>query len=488
MSTTLPHVDAPAGPVAGSATGDVHVFRGIPYALSPTGEHRFAPPRPPPPWKERRDTSRPAAIAPQAPSRLKSVIGDFGGEQSEDCLSLTVWTPVQPAAPRAVMVWLHGGAYVSGGGALDCYSADELVRKGDVIVVAPNFRVGALGFLYLPGVSAGNFGLLDVALALRWVRDNIAAFGGDPSRVTVFGQSSGGSMVRALMAMPAADGLFQRAILQSAPLGRPDRDPATAAEIGRRFAGFLEVGDNDRAALERVPVSSILTAQGQLARSFAMPLGTNQLPFVPTVDGEVVLPDAAGNWFAACGHEVLVGYNAQELSAFHVIDPAVLAATPQQALASVQQSAGAAGVQAFHAWTEANPGGAAAALLRDFYTDRQFGAPAVAYAKSLTSRGVAAWVYRFDWQARAQLGACHCIELPFVFGNLPQWTGAQMVEGADPYEFAALADKVQRAWAAFARNGSPDHERLPHWPVLGDRQEMMVLDTLPALRPLPLDQ
>jgi para-nitrobenzyl esterase len=484
MSSALLRVDAPAGPVAGSAAGDVHVFRGIPYALSPAGEHRFAPPRPHPAWKDLRDASRPAAIAPQGPSRLKAIIGDFDGEQSEDCLSLTVWAPAQPAAPRAVMVWLHGGAYVSGGGAIDCYSADELVRKGDVVVVAPNFRVGALGFLYLPGVSAGNMGLLDVALALRWVRDNIAAFGGDPSRVTLFGQSSGGSMVRALMAMPSAHGLFQRAILQSAPLGRPDRDPATAAEIGRRFAGFLEVGDSDRAALQRAPVAGILAAQGQLARSFAMPLGTNQLPFVPVVDGDVVLPDATGNWFAAYGHEVLVGYNAQELSAFHAVDPAVLAATPQHALQSLQQSAGEAGVQAFHAWTGANPEGAPAALLRDFYTDRQFGAPAVAYAKALAARGVAAWVYRFDWQARPELGACHCIELPFVFGNLPQWTGAQMVEGADPSEVAALADKVQRAWAAFARNGSPDHERLPHWPMLGGRQEMMVLDTLPALRPL----
>lgn len=484
MSAGQARVDAPCGPVAGRTAGDVHVFQGIPYGLPPTGEHRFAPPRPQPAWKELRDASRPAAIAPQGPSRLKAVLGDFGGEQSEDCLSLTVWAPAQPAAPRAVMVWLHGGAYVSGGGALDCYSADELARKGDVVVVAPNFRVGALGFLYLPGVSAGNFGLLDVELALRWVRDNIAAFGGDPSCVTLFGQSSGGSMVRALMAMPSANGLFRRGILQSAPLGRPDRDPATAADIGRRFAGFLEVGDTDRAALERVPVGKILAAQGQLARSFAMPLGTNQLPFTPVVDGDVVLPDATGNWFAACGHDALLGYNAQELSAFHAIDPAVHAATPQQALESLRQSAGEAGVQAFHAWTDSNPGGQPAALLRDFYTDRQFGAPAIAYAESLAARGVAAWVYRFDWQARPELGACHCIELPFVFGNLAQWGGAQMVEGADPAEVATLADKVQRAWAAFARNGSPDHERLPHWPVLGERQEMMVLGTLPALRPL----
>jgi para-nitrobenzyl esterase len=474
------------GPISGLEDAGVRVFRGIPYARPPLGAARFDPPVPALKWVTQLDCTRVAAIAPQGPSRLKAIIGDSAGRQSEDCLSLTVWAPTQFAEPLPVMVWVHGGAYVSGGGSIDCYTADALVRNGQVIVVAPNFRLGALGFLLLPGVSAGNLGLLDLVLALKWISDNIAAFGGDPSKVTLFGQSSGATLVRALMCMPAADGLFQHAILQSAALGRPDREPAQAAEIGARFADELGLAPDDRAGFVQTSVAELLSAQIRLARSFDVALGTSELPFTPVIDGQVLLPDASGNWFTGQpGRALMVGYTAQEMSAFHAIDPALTDLGVEQVRQSLRRSAGDAGENAYRQWVQAHPEGNPAALLRDFYTERFFGAPSRAYARSKAERGVPCWVYRFDWPSPSGLGASHCIELPFVFGNLPRWDGAQMVAGADPTAFALLSDKVQRAWVAFARHGSPAHERLPHWPALGARQDMMIFDTEPGICPLP---
>lgn len=474
------------GPITGLEDASVRVFRGIPYARPPVGTARFGPPIPAPKWVEELDCTADAAIAPQGPSRLKAIVGDAAGRQSEDCLSLTVWAPSQFAGPLPVMVWVHGGAYVSGGGAIDCYTADALVRNGQVVVVAPNFRLGALGFLFLPGVSAGNLGLLDLVLALEWIRDNIAAFGGDPFQVTLFGQSSGATLVRALMGMPSARGLFQRAVLQSAALGRPDREPEQAVEIGARFAGELGLSADDRAGFLQTTVSDLLSAQVRLARSFDVALGTSELSFTPVVDGQVLQSDATGNWFIdQPGHALMVGYTSQEMSAFYAVDPALKDVGIEQVRQSLRRSAGDDGEHAYRQWLHAHSEGNPAELLRDFYTERLFGAPSRAYARSMAERGVPCWVYRFDSPSPSGLGACHCIELPFVFGNLPCWEGAQMVAGANPTDFSLLSDKVQRAWVAFARHGSPDNERLPHWPALGVRQEMMLFDTVPGVCPLP---
>ena len=454
----------PAGPVQGVQEDDVLVFRGIPYAQPPVGEGRFAPPRPRPAWQAVRDCTRPASIAPQLPSRLRSLIGDVEGVQSEDCLSLTVWAPAcESSSPRAVMVWLHGGAYMTGAGAQACYSGNALARRGDVIVVSPNFRLGALGFLHLPGVSEGNLGLLDIALALQWVQENIAAFGGDPSRVTVFGQSSGASCVRALMSMPAAQGLFQRAVLQSAALGRGDRTPEFATGIGLRYARALGLDPADRQGWIEADVDRLLAAQGQVARSFEMPLGMSQLPFTPVLDGVAVQDEAHYNWFAREGGALIVGFNAQEMTAWHSMDPAVQQATREQALASMTQWLGRSGDDACERLAGAHEGEPPAAALCDFYTDELFGRPSLEFAQRMAVRGVRTWAYRFEWQASGGLQACHCLELPFVFNNLPQWTGASMLKAVDAAAFESVANGMQGSWTAFARNGDPNPEGISVW-------------------------
>ena len=206
-----------AGELRGAYENGIAVFRGVPYAAAPVGELRFSPPQPVPAWQGVRDATQDGPIAPQGRSRLAHVMGDFERPQSEDCLTLNIWTPAADSAKRPVLVWIHGGAFASGAGSLPWYSGERFAANGDVVVVSINYRLGALGFLCLPGVSDGNLGLLDQVAALRFVRDNIAAFGGDPDNVTVVGQSAGAASIAILMTMPPG------------PRPVPARDPAKHA-------------------------------------------------------------------------------------------------------------------------------------------------------------------------------------------------------------------------------------------------------------------
>ncbi|MBI3864220.1 MAG: carboxylesterase family protein, partial [Planctomycetia bacterium] len=248
-----------------------------------------------------RDATRPAAICPQAPSRLSFAMGDLADTQDEDCLTLTVWTPSAGGArrpvPLPVLVWLHGGAYVSGGGALDWYSGARLAREGDLVVVGVNYRLGALGWLHHRDLCAGNLGLLDQHAALEWVRDNIAAFGGDPGNVTLWGQSAGAQSIALLLMRASSRGLFRRAILQSAPLGAAPRlpDDATAAADGMLGELGIETSHEALKRLGQVPVVALLSAQAAVAQRIAAKAGTGGralLPFGPVADGEI-LPASA---------------------------------------------------------------------------------------------------------------------------------------------------------------------------------------------------
>src|SRR5829696_6547352 len=189
------------GTLRGTHEQGVAVFRAVPYAAPPVDTLRFKPPARPAPWTGERDATVDGPIAPQGPSRLRAAMGDFSYPQSDDCLTLTIWTPSPDAARRPVLVWLHGGAFISGAGSLPWYSGATMARRGDVVVVGVNYRLGALGFMHLPGVSLPNLGLLDQFAALEWVSRNIAAFGGDPDNITIAGQSAGGFSVLAMLAL-----------------------------------------------------------------------------------------------------------------------------------------------------------------------------------------------------------------------------------------------------------------------------------------------
>ncbi|OZI51996.1 carboxylesterase/lipase family protein [Bordetella genomosp. 5] len=411
-----------AGTVNGQRRGGVCRFDAIPYAAPPVGPLRWAPPQPAA-WQGTLDATRPGPVAPQMPSRLREAMGDFDAAQSEDCLHLTVWAPAPDGARRPVVVWLHGGAWQSGGGALPWYDGAPLATAGDVVVVGVNYRLAALGWLCLPGRTA-NVGLLDQEAALDWVIANIDAFGGDPARITVMGQSAGASSICAMLTRAPR---FDRAILQSAALGRGFRGADQAEAIAHAIMRACGVSDLD--ALRDVPVAALLHAQqdaGVLAALDAE--GAHRSLFGPVADGAVLPQDMHAALDAAAGlADVLVSYTRDEMAAF----PGMGRDGPGQALG-----------------------------------ESIFGAPARAWAANAARLGRQAWLARFDVAPTERFGACHCIDLPFVFGTLPAYTGAPMLAGLDPREARALADRTQRAWLAFIRGEAPDWPAAPHQQLL----------------------
>ncbi len=462
---------------------DLWSFSGIPYARAPVGALRWRPPLEADDWSEIRDASTFGPIAPQtaAVPGITSPSDPSSSEpHSEDCLSLNVWTPELPGSPsvepghgRPVMVFIHGGGFTSGSGSVFLYRGGALVRNGDAVVVTINYRLGALGFLGHrdladPDGLVGNWGIQDQLAALRWVRDNIAVFGGDPSAVTIFGESAGGFSVATLLGTPAAKGLFRRAIVQSGGVHMHTVDEAERA--ADRLAAVLGIASCTREALERIPATELVAASEEMGKRRPDP-GMIPLPFLPVVDG-VLLPDhplaAVGNG-AAAGIDLLIGTNRDELTLFGLGNPALMALD-------------ADGVTR---WVEnAVPDMAAPEVINDYQaaresrgesvepnavwvaigTDIVFRWPSLQLAAAHGARGSRAFVYLFDWESPAFggiLGSCHALELPFVFGavHLPV---VQVFSGGGP-AVETLSAQMQGAWLAFAATGDPSHDGIDAW-------------------------
>ncbi|MEZ0054270.1 para-nitrobenzyl esterase [Mycobacterium sp. MAA66] len=416
------------GRLNGTVESGVVVFRGVPYAAC----DRFGPPRPLPSWAGERQATADGPISPQLPSRLEPVMGvPEYHEQSEDCLSLTITTPAVDNASRPVLVWFHGGAWVSGAGSWQCYGGHRLARDGDVVVVAVNYRLGMLGYLRSPGVSDGNLGLADQLAALGWVHENIAAFGGDPDAVTIAGQSAGAHSVQCLLGMPKSRNLFRRAILQSSPAGLGLGNTRVAEKAGARFLDKLGTGPKTAA------VPAILAAQATVARAMNRPLGLNLMTGVTPVPGVGPLPDEAG-WAAelddrAPGLDVIIGTTAREMAAFYAQNPVLLRVRRIPVV-----------------------GPAVANALEQVIGDAVFVRPARRLASRLSRSGARVWLYRFDYApAASPFGAAHCIELPFLLGGDADWTAAPMLAGADPHDIDTLGTQMRSAWVGFIRNGNP---------------------------------
>ncbi|WP_163569989.1 carboxylesterase/lipase family protein [Fodinicola feengrottensis] len=429
------------------------------------GANRFGPPQPPPRWAGVLDAYEPGAAAPQPPAVMGWALGAREMRQSEDCLFLNVWAPKPAESARPVLVFLHGGGMVSGSGGLDWYDGAELARRGDIVVVTANFRLGALGYLFLadldPDVGAGNFGLLDQAQALRWVKENIAAFGGDPDAVTVAGQSGGAISIIGLLSGSAATGLFRRAILQSAPAGMLPQRPAEATEIAVRFLNALDLSPAQASELRARSAADIMTAQVQLLRSRPSHfLDRTRLFQLVAADG-LVAADSVGTvgTRAAGGVQVMIGTNRDEAAAMYVFDEQVHGLTrPGLEEAAARWLGNRSLVPSGDSRTPAE-------LAIDLNTEHMYRSGSIRLAESLAAHGNPAWVYQFDWSpAGSPFGACHCLELPFVFGNLAAWADAPMLGGLAADVLSPLVDSVQGAWIAFTRNGNPTHDGIPDWP------------------------
>jgi para-nitrobenzyl esterase len=482
------------GTLSGSVANGVATFRGVPYAAAPVGKLRFAPPAPAPGWTGTRDAVQNGPAAPQPPSRLEAVMGRVAFETGEDCLSLTIMAPapVAAGAKRPVMVWFHGGAWMTGAGSLSLYSGASLARAG-VVFVGVNYRLGVLGYLSVPeldGTGAGtgaNFGLLDHVAALRWVRDHIASFGGDPDNVTIFGQSAGGGSISVLMEMEEAAPLFRRAILQSAAIM-----PPTPADAARETAdAVLKAAGLDRgriAALRDMPVDRILEAQRAATMAMGNPLDPTP-PYRMVQDGTVVrhAPPAGIAAGISAGKEIMIGTTRDEVHAFFVNNPAV-AKVDQAAIAQALRSSAriaappnAEGIVA--AYAKRLPNIPPVLLFSAIRTDAMFRIPSLRFAEAQAKQRGTAYVYRFDWTptADAPYGAAHCIELPFMFDNFPDWDAAPlppaMLKGGDRAAMQRLAAAMRQAWVSFAATGNPNHPGLPRWqPYTAEQRHSLVFD------------
>ncbi|HEU4546492.1 MAG TPA: carboxylesterase/lipase family protein [Microlunatus sp.] len=452
------------GELRGSTADGIQMFLGIPFAAAPTGPNRLRPPQPVEPWVGVRDATRLGPAPPQvAPPESAGSEWDTA-VAGEDCLSLNVWTPDPGGAGLPVMVWIQGGAFEIGSTA--AYDGSRFARDGVVCVVI-NWRLGADGFLYL-GDECANVGLLDQVAALTWVRENIAAFGGDPANVTVFGQSAGAMSIGALLAMPRAEGLFRRAILQSgaAHCAIPAQ---TAQRIGSLLAERLGVPPT-RDAIAAVPVERLLAAQAGLdAELLAHPdperwdqLLPSMMLWQPVVDGEV-LPDVPINRIASGAGsqvELLVGTNTDDWRLFLAITGAIGQVTNEALTGPVEvhgtQALAAYGLPvetALAAYRAKYPGAGPGDLLAAVQTDWWVRVPALRLADAHAGAASGTYMYEFAWAAPG-LGAVHALEVPFVFDTLD--TGARLfgplLGDRPPQE---LADTMHAAWVAFATTGDP---------------------------------
>ncbi len=476
-----PVVQTRSGKLEGRRSRAVEIYRGIPYAQPPLGDLRFRPPQPVEGWQGVRPARRFGKSAPQSmplPIVALQMIAVGARAQSEDCLSLNVWTPAADGGRRPVLVWIHGGAFVMGSGSTFLYSGARLARRGDVVVVTLNHRLGALGYLDLRALSGGedapgNLGLRDQIAALEWVRENIDAFGGDPENVTVFGESAGAMSVATLLGSPAAQGLFHRAIAQS---GAADHvsSAAQAAEISELFLEELGEAGRDLSTLRAIPVRTILRTQ----RAITMPrLRSGQLPWQPFVDGDILVdaPLRAIEAGFAKSVPLLIGANQDEYRLFTLGNRELLRINEEglrHRLARALPGKGPDGTPIaelaleFYGPESAGPGRATPGeRWIAFQSDRIFHWPAARLAGGhARSRGTT-YAYLFTWRPpllRARLGACHGLEIPFVFGTLR----APMLRSTIGVARSArlLSDRMQDAWIAFARSGNPGHAGLPDWP------------------------
>jgi para-nitrobenzyl esterase len=454
----------------------VHRYAGIPFAQPPVDGRRFQLPGPAPTW----DGSRPAAsFGPSAPQLSDGPFADLVpgmkvGETSEDCLTLNIWTPADASASAGlpVLVWIHGGAFTIGGSSLETYDGTRLAAAHDVVVVSVNYRIGALGFLTLPVDTASrigatpNAGLLDLVAALGWVGEHIGAFGGDAANVTVFGESAGAGAIEHLLVMPAAKGLFRRAILQSP--GAMTIDRAGAEQLSAAFLRTLGVPVDEPGRLLDVPVSEILRAQTDAANELMPVLGA--MPWHPVVDGDVI-PQAAIDGIRsgrADGVDVIIGTTSEEMRLF--ADAGMAELTPDSLPVMLQMVAapqlhGDPGADAAAAFVAAVLGDRTTGdLFTILLTETMMRVPALQVTEALAERNgsAATYSYSFEWPAPT-VGSCHGIDLPFTFGTL-DCCGWDTFCGADA-DAEQLSATVMASWAAFARTGDPSSSETGNWPA-----------------------
>jgi para-nitrobenzyl esterase len=485
-------VETRSGKVEGNYEDGLFVFKGIPYAAPPVGRMRWLPPEAPKPWRGVRPAHTFGFASLQNPDLLVPIKElRCQDPQNEDCLFLNIWTPGLDGSRRPVMVWIHGGGFIMGSGSQPLYRGNILAKRGNVVVVTLNYRLGMLGFLNLNEITggkipaSGNEGLLDQVAALEWVRDSISRFGGDPDNVTIFGESAGSMSVSCLMTMPQARGLFHKAIMQS---GAPNvvRPLASAVKVAERFLATLRLKNNDIAALRSVPAKRMLSVQAVVALKIG-----GITPVGPLVDGHVIRAKPIDQIRAGAASKIplLCGATLEETKFFILIEPRARDINEFRLKKRVKRIApsgnGGALIESYRlARTRRGMSTDPYEVLSAIQTDSMFRVPVIRVAEAQVRNKQAAYNYLFTWQspfAGGSLGACHTLEIGFVFGTcLPDFCGAGPL--AD-----RLSRNIQDAWLAFARTGNPSCDAIGRWPQYGQERKTTILGEKCYVEEAPYD-
>lgn len=480
-------VTTTSGKIEGILKDGIYIFRGVPYASPPVGEKRWLPPEPVKPWVGIQETKKVGNVAPQnltdvGPLQNKELLAQE--VHSEDCLFLNIWSPGLDNKKRPVMFWIHGGGFSTGAGSRINYHGEKLARRGDVVVVTINYRLGALGFLNLNEItsgkipSTGNEGLLDQITALKWVRDNISSVGGDPDNVTIFGESAGSMSVATLLSLPLASGLFHKAICESGGASSVHTTNKAKAIAGLLLE-TLGLNSDDIEGIRAVPFQKLMAAQATLPQKISRAGIGAAMSFQPVLDGKIMpdmpLKSIAGG--SAKSIPILVGSNMDEWALLSLTDMGLATLDNSGLERRLERLLPREYVSDFiKAYQDKFAGRGKSGTPGDIFcavqTDRMFWIPAAHLLMAQREQNKNIYSYLFTWESPAQggkLGSCHAVEIGFVFG-----TNDPVFSGAGP-EADALSCKVQDAWLNFARTGNPSCKSLGEWPEYGKQRETMSL-------------
>jgi para-nitrobenzyl esterase len=474
------------GRIRGTDAGGVKTFKGVPYGASTAGGNRFMPPVAPTAWTGVRDATE---FGPSAPQREpgtrprvspRAVAAAGLPAEGEDCLVLNIWTPaVGDGRRRPVMLWCHGGGFATGSGSSPITDGTHLARRGDVVVVSINHRLNVLGFTALGDLggsdfaASGDVGMLDIVQALEWVRDNIAEFGGDPNTVTIFGQSGGGRKVSTLLAMPAAKGLFHRAIIESGATIKLVERPA-GAKVARALMSELGLSGARVRELQALPLDRVMSAYFNVVRRMDVDQMTEG--FSPLVDGRIVPhhPYHPAASSVSADVPVMIGSTRTELTSSAA--PEEFSLSEDGMLLRVGELLGEHASDAVEVYRRTNPGATPSDVYFLIASDHRYSAPVMKIAERRAALGGGpVYLYYFRWETPVdggRLKSPHTMEIPFAFDNVE--IASRLTGGGAKAE--ALADKVSDTWIAFARSGNPDTPKMPHWPAFDaiDRPTLVI--------------